>query len=350
VHADLAGHLATRSSYFRGAPTMMMDPSVPAPFKEWLHFCVLDSEVKLLVNLSLMSRTSRAADRAGLDARVVVLAEVDGKWIGGLDHVQPANLQVIPGRVDARFGGTRLRARSAAFELSLEPGAAPISARLRLEPITLPILRPRTSLGGAVVNWLAAPRLRATGTITVGGRPHFVHDASAYHDHNWGHWRWGQEFFWQWAFGLPTSLDDPWTAVFYRMFDRSRTTEHARALLLWRGPHFFRIFRDDEVGVRETGFLRPPTILKIPSAMALLAPQLSTDVSAQLTVEARSGRDDVRLEMENCSLAQLIVPNDADLGTTIINEVVGGYRLRGEAQGVSVESAGQSFHEHVTHG
>jgi hypothetical protein len=84
--------------------------------------------------------------------------------------------------------------------------------------------------------------------------------------------------------------------------------------------------------------------------MALLAPQLSTDVAAQVTVEALSGRDDVQLEIENRSLAQLIVPNDADLGTTIINEVVGGFRLRGKAQGVAIESAGESFHEHVTHG
>jgi hypothetical protein len=348
VNTDLAGHLATHASYFRGAPAQVWEPR--SPYKEWLHFCVLAPEVKLLVNLSLMSRARGGTDRPATDARVVVLAEAAGAWRGGLDEIRPTDLQLVPGRVDARFGDTRLRARSGAFELSLEPGAAPVSARLRLEPATLPLLRPKTSLGSAVVNWLAAPRLRAPGTITVDGRPFFLRDAPAYHDHNWGHWRWGQEFFWQWAFGLPRSFDDPWTVVFYRMFDRSRNTEHARALLLWREQHLHRVFRDDEVAVRETGFLRPPQILKIPPAMGLLAPQLSTDVAAQLTVEARSGRDDVRLEIENRSLAQLVVPNDTDLGTTIINEVVGRFRLQGGAQGASVESQGESCHEHVTHG
>jgi hypothetical protein len=321
-----------------------------SPFKEWLHFCVLAPEVKLLVNLSLMARPTDIAKGASFDPRVVVLAEAGGDWKGGVEAIRPTDLDVVPGRVDARFGGTRLRARSTAFELSLEPGAARVSARLRLEPLTFPLLRPKTSLGTALVSWLAAPRLRASGTITVDGTPYFVRDAPAYHDHNWGHWSWGQDFFWQWAFGLPSSLADPWTVVFYRMFDRSRTTEHARALLLWRDQHLFRVFRDDEITIRETGFLRPPRILKVPSAMALLAPQLSTDVAAQLTVEARSPRDEARLEIRNRNLAQLVVPNDADLGTTIINEVVGRFQLHGHVQGAAVDSAGESFHEHVTHG
>ena len=74
--------------------------------------------------------------------------------------------------------------------------------------------------------------------------------------------------------------------------------------------------------------------------MGLLAPQLSTDVAARLTVEARSGGDSVRMQIENRSLAQLIVPNDADLGTTVINEVVGAFELAGEAQRVSIDSRG----------
>jgi hypothetical protein len=348
--SELAAQLATRSSYFRGPPPRGTEGAGAAPFKEWLHFCVLAPDVRLLVNMSLMARPGSPDAPRTLDARVVVLAEAGGQWIGGLDEIRPVDLELIPGRVDSRFGETRLRARSAGFELALQPSGVPLSARLRLEPITMPLLRPKTALGSAVVNWLAAPRLKASGTITLEGKPHFLRDAPAYHDHNWGHWRWGKEFFWQWAFGLPASLDDPWTVVFYRMFDRARTTEHARALLLWRDEHLFRIFRDDEVAVRESGFLRPQRILKVPPVMGLLAPQHSTDVATRLEVEGRSGGDVVRLQIDNRDLAQLVVPNDADLDSTIINEVVGTFHLAGDVQGASVESRGEAFHEHVTHG
>ena len=350
MNTDIAAHLATRASYFRGPPRTVPGAAAPSPFKEWLHFCVLAPEVRLLANLSLMSRLGRSGVTPTLDARVIALAEAKGEWLGGLDEIPRSGLELVPGRVDARFGETYLRARSGAFELSLKSNAAPISARLRLEPVTLPLLRPKTALGSAVVNWLAAPRLRATGTITIEGTPYFLRNAPAYHDHNWGHWRWGREFYWQWAFGLPSVDDNPWTVVFYRLFDRSRTIEHARALLLWHGQHLFRVFRDDEVVSRERGFLSPPRILKVPPAMGLLVPQLSTDVARQLTVEARSGGDTVLLEIDNSSLAQLIVPNDDDLETTVINEVVGAFRLSGRVQGETVESQGESFHEHVTHG
>jgi hypothetical protein len=349
MDAEFAGYLATRASYFRG-PVVSADPEGNAPFKEWLHFCVLAPDVRLLVNMSLVARPGKNGNPSNVDARVIVLAEVDGEWTGGLDEIQPVDLEFVPGRVDSRFGGTSLRVRLAAFELALEPKGVPLSARLRLEPTTIPLLRPKTVLGSAVVSWLATPRLRASGSIMVKGRPHFLIDAPAYHDHNWGHWRWGREFFWQWAFGAPSSRDDQWTAVFYRMFDRSRTVEHARALLLWRDQNLFRVFRDDEIEVHEGGFLRAQKILKIPPVMGLLAPQLSTDVAARLSVEARSAGDVVQLTVDNRDLAQVIVPNDVDLGSTIINEVVGTFALSGDVQNIAVGSRGQSFYEHVTRG
>ena len=116
-----------------------------------------------------MSRPGRAGVTPSLDARVIALAEANGAWMGGLDEIRRSDLELVPGRVDSRFGETHLRARSGAFELLLKSNAADVTARLRLEPMTLPLLRPKTAIGSAVVNWLAAPRLRATGSITGRG-------------------------------------------------------------------------------------------------------------------------------------------------------------------------------------
>jgi hypothetical protein len=342
----LVAQLAARSSHFRGAD--WRDPA-SARFKEWLHFCVLAPGIELLVNLSIAGRPARErAAESAFVARLVVMARSHGRWLGSVEEVPASQVSLRPGQVDAVFGDTALRCQSGAFELLLRPRAIPLSARLRLEPVTLPLMRSKTSLGEGLVNWLAVPRLRAFGSITADGTPHVLRGQPAYHDHNWGTWRWGRDFFWQWAFGLPSSADDPWTLVFYRLFDRARTVENALSVLVWRGDQLFRVFHQGDVAVSPQGFLRRASILKVPPVMGLLAPQLTTDVAERIVVEAGTGKDHLRFEIDNQDLAQVLIPSESDLGTTVINEVVGTYRGGGSIQGVSVETQGQSFHEHVT--
>lgn len=359
--------LAARASHFRGA----LDPSAPAVaapwFKEWVHFCVFGPGVDLLVNLSLMGpgaaeradrRDARREDgpelpgraRPGaLKSRSTVLARTaGGAWTGSVEDIPDAGLVFSPGRVDALFGETALRSRAGAFELHLRPRDIPVSARLRLEPGTMPLVRPRTEIGEARVSWLAIPRLRAFGTVTVDGKTTVLRGVPAYHDHNWGSWRWGRDFFWQWACGLPARDDDPWTFVFYRLFDRARTIDHALAMLVWRGPELYRVFHAGDIAVEQEGFLRSERVTKVPAVMALLVPRLTTDVPRRLVATARAGRDEVRFEIESRDLAQVLVPNESDLETTIINEVAGEFRARGTIRGVDVNSSGSSFHEHVT--
>ena len=349
MNTDIAAHLATRSSYFRGPPVRAASDATRSPFKEWLHFCVLAPEVRLLVNLSLMSRPEKASDAASTDARVIVLSEANGEWIGGLDEIPRSDLDLVPGRVDARFGQTQLRARSGAFELSLvSNAAAPLGApaagagdaaaaaaqdrhreRRRELARDAPAARDRFDHGEGhsvlPAQRAGVPRPQL-GSLALGARVLLAMGVRS-------------------SDGRRRPMDGGLLSTVRPLTnDRART----RAAAVARPAPVPSLSR--RRGGRETGFLRPQSILKIPPAMGLLAPQLSTDVAQQLTVVARAGGDTVRLQIDNRSLAQLIVPNDADLETTVINEVVGDFRLSGQVQGALVESKGESFHEHVTHG
>jgi hypothetical protein len=327
-----------RESYFRGPPRAQAKTG----YKEWLHFCVAAPSITLLVNLSLM-----ASARGSLQGRLAVLVHAAGQWTGGIEDVSPAELTIVSGLADCRFGGTRLATREGAFDLLLCPRSTPVSGRLRLTAASSPMVRSDTVLDGDLLSWLTLPRMHATGTVVVDGATHVLTDAPSYHDHNWGRWPWGSSY-WQWGVSLPPNAREPWTAVFYRLIDRTQNVEKAHALLLWRGSALQKVFREGDVIITPAGFLPAAPLLRIPPVMGLVAPARATDVPARLTVNGRRGNDWVRCEIENSSVAQIVVPNETDLGVTIINEVVGSASLAGSIGGEGVTSAGPSMYEHVT--
>ena len=82
---------------------------------------------------------------------------------------------------------------------------------LVLHPMSMPGRAPNlTREDGPPIHWVVIPRLRAEGTIEIDGVVHHLQNAPAYHDHNWGYWSWGDDFAWEWGFGLDEDPENPW--------------------------------------------------------------------------------------------------------------------------------------------
>ncbi len=70
--------------------------------------------------------------------------------------------------------------------------------------------------------------------------------------------------------------------------------------------------------------------------MALAIPGTAGDIPGRLDVAARSGTDtlDITIELEDC--AQVGIPNDRDVGITLISETHGRAHVEGRVRGESV--------------
>lgn len=317
-------------------------------YKEWLHFCVVTPEVDLVVNLNLSGDTRPAAPLDSRVARVIVLAAGE-VWEGAVDTIPARDVSVHPARVDLRFGHNVARFRDGYFELSAALQDRPVALALRLRPAALPLLvRNNTPIGAGTINWLVVPRLFASGTLTVGTRVHTLSEAPAYHDHNWGRWLWGHDFAWEWGFGLPDRVEMPWSVVFDRTTNRARSQALELTLALWKGEALHRVFTQHEVTVRASGLLAPRRVPKFPRVMTLIAPEATPDIPARLDLFAAAGRDHLHCAFIPESVAQIVIPNDTDLGITIINEVPGRLLLEGEVRGERVAAEGRGIFEFLT--
>ncbi|MSP60184.1 MAG: hypothetical protein EXR72_07545 [Myxococcales bacterium] len=347
--------LISFSNHFRRP--LLREPGA-TPHKEWFHFCVLSPGLDLFINYSLMEAEIPGLPAPRESARVCVLVRTDAGWDGDVDTIASHDTVIRRSGIDATFGPSRMRFHEGAFELTAKLCDRPIELALTLVPLTMPLMRPNTPLEAGPLHWLVVPRLSARGTVRVGERTFPLDEAPAYHDHNWGRFRWGQDFAWQWGFALPTLPESPYCLAFVRLCNRARTSDLGHGLFLWKGGVQRRIFREGEVQITPRGWFAPPRpstahgtgIAKFPRPLALLAPEQRTDVPRTLDIEASARGDFVRCRFETEDLAQIIIPDDNDFGITVINEVRGRLVMEGEVAGEPVEMEGRSVFEFLSHG
>ena len=203
-------------------------------------------------------------------------------------------------------------------------------------------------MGQGTIDWLVVPRLAASGTIVVDRRVYKLENAPAYHDHNWGHWLWGQDFAWQWGFALPAKMDQAWSIVFDRVTNRARNQIQELKLSVWQEDKLQRIFAHSDIQVRERGYLHPERVPKFPRIMGLITPESTPDVPRTFEIEAASGDDRVRCLFQAQDVGQIVVPNETDLEMTVINEVSGLIEGEGVVKGKSFSVHGQGLFEFLT--
>jgi hypothetical protein len=335
-----------RANYFDG-DLLRRDRARPGrPWKEWFHFCVVHPEFDLVVNFNLASDLRPAAAAGARLGRVVALLHA-GAWRGGVDVFGSDEVHAEPATTDLDLGGSRLwfDPARAVFHVQVRMRDEPIEVDLEFEARTAPFRHTDVALGDGVLHWAVVPSLRASGTVSLGARRWRVREARAYHDHNWGAWRWGGDFAWTWGFGLPDDPDEDWAVVYNRMTDRRRCVDQDHNLYLWRGDTLSRLLFRDELEATSVGLLRPRAVAKFPPVMSLLCPGNGTDVPRELRVTASAGDERFGFAYRPASVCQVAVPDETALTTTLIHEVAGGFEFTTRDGGVESRHAGRGVFE-----
>jgi hypothetical protein len=310
------------------------DPAL-ATFKEWWHFNFIDDASGLdgIVNLSLTGDLHQAD--AG-QANLILLTHERGiGWKGGLNLFDGLAARADAEMIDVALGPSSIRYEGGRFRLDLSGSGGTIAARLEFEPRAEPLMVWKdTPLGSGHINWIVMPFLAASGIVTVEGRAVALADARGYHDHNWGSWRWGENFGWDWGF-CAAAVDGeggPVSLVYDRTADRtgSRTMEHS--LAIWRGERLAKLFTRRMIGARRSGRFVGP-VKRLPGVMALIDPSQVTSVPRALAFRARDGADWLDARYETDAAIQIAIPRETGFGMVELNETLGWLTAAGHIGG-----------------
>lgn len=320
-----------------------LDATAPA-YKDWLHLNVFDhrSGIIGLVNTSLHGSPEDPRTRV-VGAALFDVPDIG--WVGNL---------VVRGLGEARVGATAVGLDAVGLGIDHASGTVAASADLpddrfsvtmratALEDAVM-VDRP-LPLGSGWISWYVVPRLAATGRLRVGDTVVSLDGASAYHDHNWGRWHWGDDFGWDWGSFLASP---PGPAVVL-----ARTTDRLRrrpgpAFLLVAGPGAHRRFGGSAVTVRTEGRLDGP-LRRVPGAMAALrSDRAAPRLPAHVRVSADDGLDRVEVNFAARACTQLVLADPVHHGHSFVHELTGTFTLAGRIGGVEHSAAGLGVVEHV---
>lgn len=305
------------------------------PYKEWQHFIVFGPGWTALFNLSL--------DETGTGTLTTVFCA--GEWQGHVARCRRP--EVRPGRIDATFDRAGMRFHRGNYQI-WQHGEG-LRMEVTLQPRAVPSLSHHIRLGpDAHLSWCLVPRLSASGWIEQNGQRLSFADRIAYHDHNWGRFRWGGDFSWEWGCGVPDDTASPWTVVFARMNDRARRQTTATSVFLLRDGAHVRYFRNAEARFTSEAGAELPPCPRVPAAAALLLPDRDRDVPRWTRFAASRDGDHLIGEIEAITRGQLLMPSETDVRRVVrLNEVHTRVEVRGQVAGEAVSFEGPGLLEVV---
>jgi hypothetical protein len=342
--------LLERTDYFRRSPARY---GGRAAFKEWQHFVVHAPGLMLIVNFSVLDEPAltgtTSAESSVEAARVIVLANRSGTWDGGVERIDPEELQIEAGLVDARFGGSMMTLRDGRYRVVAALARRELAVDLEFVPSSAPARANNHPLSAHErLSWVFVPRLVARGTVRAGREAITIDEAPAYHDHNWGHFRWGNDFSWRFLQMCGEGSADEWSAVMWHVMDGSGSHTRSCGLYLRRGWREEYVFRGTEVAVECRGLLRQPSLLRVPPVMSLVASGSACDAPSTLRLVARGGDGQVELEFQSESVGQVLVPSEVSpVGAVTLNEISGRCRLTGSTGPHTISLEGPGVLEYV---
>jgi hypothetical protein len=311
-------------------------------YKDWLHLNFFHPASGLVGLVNVAAHGAPGDPQARAVGAALVHLPGHG-WAGNLEAIALA---------DASFDERGIGLRSVAMGLDsmmvLASARLPqdgleltVTARATTPPLTVPL---RLPLGEGWISWSAVSHLAAEGSATVSGRTIALDGCDAYHDHNWGRWRWGDDIGWRWGCFLAPGGDPSF--VIGRTYDRLHRTGGRPVLLVHSGGRR-RLFTGSTVRIDTAGALdaRPR---RLPGALAALhGDRARPALPAEVHVDVDDARGRVRLRFRAAAAAQVITAEPGERGYGFIHELPGTFEASGFAGGTAIESEGLGIYEHV---
>jgi hypothetical protein len=168
--------------------------------------------------------------------------------------------------------------------------------------------------------------------------------AVAYHDHNWGRWRWGDDIGWEW--GCFADRKHRSVFVYTQTTDRDHRRRGRPMLLVYAGGHR-RTFAGLTVVVDYAAELATSP-RRVPGALAALhSDRAQPRQPTRVELRANDGVDSVHLRFHAEAVAQILTAEPTAPGYGFIHEIAGRFEASGQINRTKLTAEGLAIVEHV---
>jgi hypothetical protein len=327
-------------------------PGTPDDWKDWYHFVLLDLEhgTRAIANVALIGNCERGEVQTTLVAHLpdrqrgrpqAYGAATTREWRPGMVHPDPLVISAE---------GVSLAYRQRRFELRLDAGTEGIGLVLEARPEAAPLLVTEGApFGSGFIGWGLVPGLAVSGALTVCGEAIALTGRwFCYQDHNFGRFRWGEDFGWEWltAHGLSPAGEAITLVVDWRT-NRSHSSGGLPYVFVYQDHALAKVFVGPALRMRWrwSGDAKLP--LRLPGAMASVRAGLTASEPLLVEIVAVDERDRLEASIAIDGFVEIVAPDNGSTRCTRIGESTGSTSLAFSHGGRAVEARGWAYGEYT---
>lgn len=319
-------------------------------WKDWYHVVLLhpDTGWRAIANLDLAG--------GGEDAELqwtLVVHRPDGArggslhgasrsqpWRAGMVATRP--LAIVGDEASFGFDGERTTLRIAPRDLDLQ-------LVLHAAPASTPLLvTDGAPFGSGFIGWGLLAQMRAEGRIAACGTSAAVGDGwFCYHDHNFGRFRWGEDFGWEWLVAHAPCGGEAVTVVVDRRTDRRHAAGGLPYLFVFVGGALRKVFLGPAMRLRWSWHDAATLPPRLPGAMATRLADRPARTPRAVTVEAADERDRIALSVDVDAYLEVVAPDNRGAAFTRIGETSGAATVDLLLAGRRLEGRGLAYAEYT---
>lgn len=335
------------------------DPASPIDWKDWYHFLLLDRQgkVRILVNMTLVGRPEQGEIQVSflvnlaseylvpeyrVDAPMATFGTaLSFPWRSEMVRRNPLRLQA---------NGVLLSIDGKHSTLEVQDQRMQLSIRCQAEAEAMPLLVTEDSpFGSGFIGWGLVPGLQVMGELSVGGRNFSIdREWFAYHDRNFGRFRWGEDIGWEWFVAFAICDDGrQMTLVLDQRTNKDHSLKGLPYIFVYLGQDLHKVFLGSSLAIHWEWSRSPVTPVRLPGIMASLFADRTLKVPKTLQVEAADEQDRLLLNVDFETAIELVVPDNQDRQYSFIEEVTGSFEVSLFLSGETLRAKGLLYGEYV---
>jgi hypothetical protein len=261
-------------------------------------------------------------------------------WHAGMVATRP--LAIAGDEASFGFDGGRLALRIAPRDLELQLG-------LHATPASTPLLvTDGAPFGSGFIGWGLLPQLHAEGRLAACGEAAAIGDGwFCYHDHNFGRFRWGEDFGWEWLVAHAACGDEAVTVVVDWRTDRAHAGGGLPYLFVLVGGALRKVFLGPALRLRwrwHDDATLPP---RLPGAMATRLADRPVRAPRAIVLDAADERDRIALTIEVDTYLEIVAPDNRSGAFARIGESSGPAALELRLAERRLEGHGLAYAEYT---
>lgn len=319
-------------------------------WKDWYHVVLLhpQSGWRVIANLNLAGGGADAL----LQWTLVVHApgvRADSR-LHGASRSQPWRAGMVTTRPlgiagdEARFGFD-----GASISLHIAPHDLDLQLELHATPTAAPLLVTEGApFGSGFIGWGLLPGMHAEGRITACGASAAIGgDWFCYHDHNFGRFRWGDDFGWEWLVAHAVCGSETVTVVVDWRSDRAHASGGLPYLFVLIAGMLRKVFLGPAMRLRWSWNDAAELPPRLPGAMATRLADRTARTPRAITLDAADERDRIALTVEVEAYLEVIAPDNRGCTFARIGETSGSAALELRLGERRLEGRGLAYAEYT---